>query len=178
LIAGWSEIVEGDYKRQRINSERSLQAAYWARLNERLPKQFRMFIEPHFHLAASGTGYFPDLVICNSRSIIAVIEFKYRPRGAALFRKDVQTLNALATNRKALSLSNSRFSGPLVDGREYEFATKTLFVWGGFHRAPKNGSYRNLPSLATKFKSLAGRFLQLHAETHAQGNPEAFYLVG
>jgi hypothetical protein len=165
LITAWNDVVSVDYKRQRINSERSLQAAYWARLNERLSPQFRMFIEPGFRLGKSGSIYYPDLVICNSRSIIAVIELKYRPRAAPLFQKDVETLNTLATHGGSLSLSNERFLGEVVDNRKYEFATNTLFVWGGFHRAPKNGSSEELFSKVKEYKALAGRFLHLHAET-------------
>jgi hypothetical protein len=136
-----------------------------------------MFIEPQFHVMDSGTRVIPDIVICNSRSIIAVIELKYRPRGSAVYQKDIRTLDLLATCGVSLSLSNERFSGPLVDGRVYGFATKTLFVWGGFHRQPKMGSLLQSPFLSTDFDSLAGRFLQLHAETSHDAFPEPFHLL-
>jgi hypothetical protein len=171
LIAAWQEVATVDYVRQRINSERSLQAAFWARLNARLPSQFRMFIEPHFFMKDANIRCIPDIVICNRRSIVVVIELKYRPRGPAAFRKDIRTLDLLARMGDSLVLSNSRFRGPQVNGREYCFAAKTLFAWGGFHRPPKGTSYKNLPPITDGYVSLTGRFLQLHAETRPDDCP-------
>lgn len=173
LAAAWKVVVSEDYGHQRINSERSLQASLWSRLNERLPKQYRMFIEPRFTLD-DGSFVIPDIVVCNSRFIICIIEIKYRPRAKAAPTKDVRTLNNLATHGHALSLSNQRFSGSAVDDTIYTFANKPLFVWAGFHRAPNGPSYDKLPSIASDYPKLRRRFLQMHAETHPSGPPKVF----
>ena len=175
LLEAWSTIVDKDYAKQRINSERSLQAALWARLNELLPKHQRMFIEPRFSITADGKRCIPDIVVCSRRRIIAVIEIKYRPRGKAAYRKDVRSLDALARNGKSLSVSNLRFSGLPVDKTLYTFSANTLFVWAGFHRPAKAGSYADLPPLSNGFDALMGRFMQLHAETSSDDCPKVFH---
>ena len=178
LLAAWRDVVEIDYAKQRINSERALQAALWARLNALLPERQRMFIEPPFPVKLAAQRCIPDIVICSRRRIIAVIEIKYRPRGKAAYKKDVRSLDALARRRKGLSLSNSRFEGPAIDETCYTFSINTLFVWAGFHRPASTGSYVDLPPLSQGFKSLAGKFMQLHAETSSAESPRILYQLG
>lgn len=76
----WRQSITIDYALQRINSERSLQASLWSNLNAQLaPRSRRMFIEPC--MSASGSTkqlQYPDLVICNSREVIGIIELKYQ----------------------------------------------------------------------------------------------------
>lgn len=174
LTAAWDAVVSADYVRQRINSERSLQASFWSQINIRLPSHFRMFIEPQFTLD-DGSRVIPDIVVCNSRSVICVVEIKFRPRGNAAYHKDVRSLNNLAIHGDSLSLSNQRFFGPSVDGRTYGFANHALFVWAGFHRCPNEGTYAKLPSIASDFPALRGHFMQLHAETDSEGPPATFH---
>ena len=87
ILEAWSECITGDYARQRINSERSLQASLWSELNDRLDERTRrMFIEPRLSCETEksprrdNTVRYPDLVVCNTRSVIGIIELKYRPR--------------------------------------------------------------------------------------------------
>lgn len=175
LLTAWSSIVDTEYAKQRVNSERSLQAALWARLSDSLPDFQRMFIEPRFSITSDGKRCVPDIVVCSRRRIIAVIEIKYRPRGDAAYRKDVRSLDALARNGESLSVSNSRFSGPLVDETVYTYSSNTLFVWAGFHRPAKTGSYADLPPISEGFDALSGRFMQLHAETSSDDCPKVFH---
>ena len=179
LTSAWTDVADTDYGKQRIkqriNSERSLQAALWARLNERLPDHQRMFIEPRFSIAFDDSRCIPDIVVCSKRRIIAVIEIKYQPRAQPSYRKDVRSLALLARHGDSLTLSNSRFSGPAVDGTVYTFSTNTLFVWAGFHRPSRLGTYAGLPHLSDGYDALSGRFMQLHAETSLDDRPTIFH---
>lgn len=174
LIAAWDLVVEKDYIPQRINSERSLQVSFWSHLNASLPAQCRMFIEPRL-IVENGVRVYPDIVICNSRSIICVIEIKYKPRAQAVYRSDVRKLNVISTHGQTISLSNQRFSGRTADDRQYKVANHALFVWAGFHRAPRGCSYNQLPSIASKYPQLSGHFIALHAETNAFKEPDVFH---
>jgi hypothetical protein len=40
----------------------------------------RLFVEPRLTTANGSTGPLPDVVICDSRNIIGVVELKYLPR--------------------------------------------------------------------------------------------------
>lgn len=174
LLKAWERVVANDYGKQRINSERSLQAAFWAALNSELPARQRMFIEPRFRISSCGTKCVPDIVICGRRTIIAVVELKYKPRGKAMFQKDLRTLDLLSRGRQDLSICNERYAGPDVDSTDYTFSKNTLFVWAGFHLPHPSGSYAMLPSLSSEYPSLNGCFLQMHAETSRSGAPRVF----
>jgi hypothetical protein len=137
LIAAW-EKCKKDYDARRINSERTLQAALWAHLNQLIRKDpirkhQRLFLEPIFRVEA-GVVY-PDLVICNSRTIIGVIEIKYIPRARPKFSKDLKTLAALASQRKDLKMENVRFRGVSADHMTFQFSEHVLFAWAGIHRS-------------------------------------------
>jgi len=54
IVDAWSDTVAHDYCRQRINSERSLQASFWSQINMRLPKNRRLFIEPPMKVEKSN----------------------------------------------------------------------------------------------------------------------------
>jgi hypothetical protein len=78
IVKAWRLTICKDYAAERINSERSLQAALWSRLNTTLseklpPKSRRMFIEPRMTVA--GKALYPDIVICNTRQVIGIIEW-------------------------------------------------------------------------------------------------------
>jgi len=90
IIRAWTESIEDDYCSQRINSERSLQASFWAHLNNMLPKNRRLFIEP---VGASLIKLIPDIVVCNTRAVISVIELKYLPRAQPKHSQDIKTFH-------------------------------------------------------------------------------------
>ena len=105
LFSAWQECIEEDYSRQLINSERSLQASFWSRLNWTLPDQLRTFVEPRIELRKEGRWLTPDIIVCNTRNVICVVEIKYLPRGFAAHDKDVESLASIARNRRSLSVS-------------------------------------------------------------------------
>ena len=178
LLKAWDKAIKSDYRTQRINSERSLQASYWAQLNKTLnPKTRRMFIEPRLRLATrQGENFLvPDIVVCSPQKVIAVIEIKYLPRARPAYDADVRKLRRISRRRGKLHVSNKRFLGRVADAREYRFSANTLFVWAGVHKRPKE-SFESIdvPMLSSGIKELEGCFIQLHAETTDSDHPNVF----
>ena len=163
----WRQSITEDYAAQRINSERSLQASVWSKLNTLLaPGSRRMFIEPCMSVPGLGKQVrYPDLVVCNSREVIGIIELKYQPRARPKWQKDVDTFHFLATHRETISISNSRFRGVAADARVYPLASDVLFVWAGVH-APCDLALKEHVDPV-----LAPHFMALHAETQPSSAP-------
>lgn len=168
----WRKCIEEDYNSRRINSERSLQAAFWFRLNQMLNSKGKaarqIFIEPHFLI--NGKPFYPDLVVCNSRRVIGVIELKYQPRTKPKFEKDFGTMQNLSENRAVLKISNERYLGPDVSAHEYRFSKDVVFVWAGVYR---NGNEKPRP-VARADHSLGAYLMELHAVAE-QGRKAAVY---
>jgi len=173
IIQAWRESIEDDYSRQRINSERSLQASFWAKLIGKIGRKRRMFIEPGVSYLENGKRkkVFPDIVICNTREVVAVIELKFHPKALRAFTKDLQSLNSVSKHRKTINLRNSRFKGLECDSTNYKCSEQILFVWAGVHR----GAYDENNWAALKFKHLEDCYLELHAETRNYSDPEIYY---
>lgn len=171
IIDAWRHIIATDYANQRINSERSLQAAFWAQLNSRLGRNRRLFIEPCLSVIGplARKAVYPDVVVCNSREVIAVIELKYLPRVKPEYLKDMRTLQFIARERSGIRIANSRYRGPTVDSRDYAVSSNTLFVWAGVHKADR---LDQLPLYSEAFPELHGCYLQLHAVTDSEAVPE------
>ena len=178
LFAAWRYSIEQDYRNQRINSERSLQASLWAQLNHILPpKQRRMFIEPKLAFTENGTRrrLYPDIVICNTQTVIAVVELKYQPRVNPSFAKDLESLRSISRHRDQLTVENSRFRGTKRDPRTYAFADSMLFVWAGVHqRTTPSYATQDVPLLADGIPELEHCFMELHAETDERNAPHVF----
>ncbi len=173
ILDAWQDSIKSDYLKQRINSERSLQASFWSQLNKRLPPTRRIFIEPPMRIKTHNgiKKVIPDIVICNTKEVISIIEIKYSPKGQPKFEKDIETLALISKKRKQLSISNSRFRGTEKDNKDYYFSNNVLFVWAGIHAQPKqeiNNLYSN------GYKSLENSFVQLHAETRHNGKPVVY----
>jgi hypothetical protein len=175
LIAAWQDCIASDYCSQRINSERSLQASLWAHIYNHLPKNRRLFIEPTFTVRHRGRTrrLVPDIVICNSSEVIAIVELKYLPRTTPKYVKDVESLGLLSRHRSELMVSNVRFHGEEQDSREYPFSKNMLFIWAGVHKHCASDHYE---SYARGKKYLDGCYLQLHAETRDGQAPKVFWL--
>lgn len=132
----WNQCQE-DYNARLINSERTLQAALWANLRARLKddpvrRHQRVFIEPAITLNDDQIIY-PDLVICNSRTIIGVVEIKFLPRTKPRFSKDLKTLASLAAQQLEVPLKIDRFRGSKPGKHHYRFAEHVLLAWAGIH---------------------------------------------
>lgn len=178
LIAAWRRAIQTDYSDQRINSERSLQAALWSQLNQVLPRNTRrLFVEPRVELniRQQTHHFYPDLVICNTQTVIAVIELKYQPRVRPSYRKDLRTLAMLARYRHQVQVSNVRYRGTTNDARAYPLSQSVLFVWAGVHRPLADKSDAGtVHSIAAGIKPLTDCFLEMHAETVPRGGPRIY----
>jgi hypothetical protein len=165
ITEAWRESIESDYVAQRINSERSLQASLWANLNRRLPPATRrMFIEPGLSITGEQRQIrYPDLVICDTREVIGIVELKYQPRARPSWQKDLSTFGWIIENRDHVSVTNARFRGVAADARSYPLAADVLYVWAGVHAAC------DLDLRACIAPTLLPFFHPLHAETrHGQ----------
>lgn len=179
LWQSWKMAIEEDYQKQLINSENGLQTALIVRLRSLLPEARRVFIEPLvFARGNEAKRWFPDLVVCNSKQVIAVVELKYQPRQFANWKLDLQKLNRIAELKQDLHVANTRYLGPPVDDREYTFASRTLFGWLGVHR-PFPGLKKNqVPDMADGHEFLSGCFVQLHALTSSKKDPSLVRKLG
>ena len=169
IIKAWEKSINIDYCSQRINSERSLQAAFWSHLNPLLSKNRRLFIEPRMTIKTKKgkRKIYPDIVVCNTKQVISVIELKYLPRTNPRYEKDIKKLALIAKKRNKISIANVRFLGTEKDSKEYTLSSNILFVWAGIHKKQTdNFLYSN------RFKSLENCYLQLHAETELNSKPK------
>lgn len=114
---------------------------------------------------------FPDIVVCNTKEVIAVIELKYLPRGQPRYKKDINSLSLIAKNRHKISIANDRFKGSEKDANKYALSKNILFVWAGVH-AKEREEANTLFSSGNK--SLDGCYLQLHAVTESNSKPVVF----
>ncbi len=169
IIEAWQRTIDIDYARQRINSERSLQASMWANLSSILPDTRRLFIEPCMSVAGHARQLrYPDIVVCNTREVIGIIELKYQPRARPDWTKDLATFQWTFDHRAVVTVSNHRFRGIETDSHVYPLSRRILYVWAGVHR-----EFDALPSPQVPAERREA-FLALHAATTA-GRPARIY---
>lgn len=157
LKAAWNQTISGPYSDALINSERGLQVHFCVKLLGLLEgQQRRLFIEPTLTFQ-SGEKRSPDLVICNSRRIIGVVEFKYTPRTLPSYAKDFDTLARLARSAEGeITLSNERFRGPRKI-EHYNVASDAVLCWAAVHC----DKAFEVPQL--HLKEVGDRYLELRA---------------
>jgi hypothetical protein len=175
IIEAWYRCVKNDYSRQRINSERSLQASFGFYLNKLLPPDQRLFIEPRVAVThrAGIKKLHPDIVVCRKRLVTAIVELKYLPKTRPNYKKDIESLAFISKYRDKIFISNSRYRGPETGEGEYKLSKRILFVYACVHKDMRFDEY---PLYAAGYKSLSGRYLQLHAETRADSKPKIFFI--
>lgn len=172
IIHSWLQCIEENYCSHRINSERSLQAALWSKLNLVLPnRNRRIFIEPRLRTNIDSNCRFPDLVICNTRQAIAFIEIKYLPRQQPSWKKDLSTLQWVHSNQTNLSLVNNRYEGKLKNIKKYSVASNALFIWAGIHRQTDIVLSQHIA------QSLRPSFLAIHTETSSAAEPTTRFVA-
>lgn len=154
----WVSIIRGPYSQGLINSERGLQVHYCIALFEQFETSTvsrRLFIEPSMKFQ-SGPIRYPDLVICNTKSIIGVVEFKYTPCGIPRLGKDIKTLEMLAKAKEGVEISNDRFRGKTNTLHRYAVSPDAVLCWAGVYA----GEGLVLPA-----DRLGRQFLRLDART-------------
>lgn len=170
LWAAWKESIDTEYASHVINSERGLQAVFYRHLKTHLPENRTVFVEPRFAIDVDGNNevVVPDLLVCNSRRIIGIVELKYQPLYRMSFGKDLQTLSLLSRSSRSVLMQNDRFLGPDAAVARFELAEDALFVWAGVHYGPQNELANDISrrdDAAAPIRELGDRFFQLHAVT-------------
>ncbi len=159
------------YSRALINSERGLQVYFCAKLLAIFRKEGyarRIFVEPRIS-GDKGKHRYPDVVICNRRQIIAVVELKYQPRVPAVrgeYQKDLDTLCWIQERTEGVAISNDRYLGPSGQLRTYSVAKDALFCWAGVYRASRFDIACHAP------RKLTDQLLVLHAITDDDREPD------
>lgn len=144
------------YKQQLINSERSLQAAMWHELRQQFKRKkkstFNIFVEPRIQLPSTGRleprTVIPDLVVCNDRSVIAVVELKFAPKGAPSSLKDFATFRRMCLQHDSVEVQHTRWFGDKPERKPYPLADSVLFVWAAVgRRKSRSGTQPDLKSM-------------------------------
>jgi hypothetical protein len=179
LWATWRECIRTEYLSHVINSERGLQAVFYHRLMKHVSENRTVLVEPRFAIEVDGKPevVVPDLLICNSRRIIGIVELKYQPLYRMSFGKDLQTLSLLSRSRRSVLMKNDRCLGPDDAFAKFELAEDALFVWAGVHYGPQDESANDISGrddAAISIQELGDRFFQLHAVTINEEEPKVF----
>jgi hypothetical protein len=126
-----------------------------------------MFIEPGLVTTISGDRKcrFPDIVICNTKEVIGIIELKYMPRVKPNWKKDIETLLWIREHRDILRIQNARHRGVESDGRMYPLSKDLLLVWAGVHCDQTAQLKQHIQPMTSD------SFLELHAITQVGEHP-------
>lgn len=160
LQIAWHKVIDGPYRDGLINSERGLQVHFCMALLEafgNLKSSRRFFIEPSVKVEGQKTRY-PDMIICDTESVIAIIELKYAPRKKPGNKKDIDTLSVLAAAKADVRISNRRFRGKPLPEYRYPFTHDVVLCWAGVY----TGKKLELPPISS---DLGEHFLRLDAIT-------------
>lgn len=166
----WCDTMSGPYLEQTINSERALQVHLAARLLNAFEEEGvnrQLFIEPKVSVNAGKNRLHPDILVCNSREVIGIVELKYQPRTRPSYGKDFESLESLHWEGDQIEVINSRYRGPNRGGKRFAIAGSPLFVWAGVYAAP----YRTIPEHSVS-DGIASNLLVLHAVTHPDQPPD------
>jgi hypothetical protein len=175
LARAWNKTLKCEYSQQLINSERGLQIYFCRHLLDEFSKAHvsqsrRLFIEPRLTRSSKPTvAKYPDIVICNTRSVIGIVEIKYLPRVRPKFDKDLETLDWVLAHSKELELSNDRYRGKGAQAKKYPLSNDAVLCWGGVYAAPKKESITLTKVPAAPINQ---RVFVLHAITHDEAEPD------
>jgi hypothetical protein len=173
LAKAWEKTLKCEYSQQLINSERGLQIYFCKHLLDQFSStkvSRRLFIEPRLTTPSEPKiAKYPDIVICNSRSVIGIVEIKYLPRVRPKFDKDLETLDWVLAHSKELVLSNDRYRGPCAQAKKYPLSNDAVLCWGGVYAAPKEESITLTEVPAAPINQ---RVFVLHALTHDEAEPD------
>lgn len=117
LRKAWEGVIE-QFRKGRINTERSLQAVFSNYLQDLL-SQSDVLCEPQILL--EGGLAIPDIVVTNARDlVIATVEIKFVPHHYPVFEDDIAKLKQYAAFTKSFPLTLNPGTGRF-DERQYAF---------------------------------------------------------
>ena len=158
LYRAWKKTILDSYDHRLINSEGGLQVNFCLALCnefERDRVKRYIFVEP---IIISGSlQCYPDLLICNAKSVIGVVELKYTPRGIPRTKKDLNTLSHLRGSADDILVENLRYRGNQRP-RRFTLSSDAVFCWAAIYAGKK---VLALPDP----ENMNGHFLWLHALT-------------
>lgn len=163
----WAETIRSAYLDQVISSERALQVHFTARLMDLFWEdgvKRRVFVEPKMQLD-SGARVHPDLLVCNARAIIGVVELKYQPKMRPQCKKDFATFESLAAHGTNIEIDNGRYLGPDPGARKFALSPDPMYVWAGVYRGPIS----DIPGFVSTIDP--NQLLVLHAATNTDSAP-------
>ncbi|HCN71890.1 MAG TPA: hypothetical protein DIS96_09275 [Pusillimonas sp.] len=195
ISKAWVNCIEHDYPQKIINGERALQACFYHRLKlafgelDKYPKR-TIFVEPKLSFS-NGKRCFPDIVVCDAKKVIAVIELKFLPRGVLRrrdgekshsgFDKDIKTLTKVANFLSAkkdemgsvdMTIVNERYLGIKAKAETYQISTDGLLVWAGIYSKSDDVSVLEIPFVFRKKEYFEGRnWLEIHSLTENGAHP-------
>lgn len=213
----WETCLDVDYPERVINGERALQACFYHRLVLALenlgkyPKR-TIFVEPQlgFDNVTFPSGrevvaktpqrrkiYFPDLVVCDSTKVIAVIELKFLPK-IILFhsnpqelnkgvKKDIRTFSEIAHNLMTeshqqtmvgMNVLNERYLGVRAKEKTYQISPDCLMIWAGVHKKPADTQLSTQPLIfqsSAVFEKM--NWLEIHSLTADGEHPKTCQLT-
>lgn len=196
ISKAWEICMEQDYPRNIINGERALQACFYHRLMlillevAKYPRR-TVFVEPK--LSFPGGRYcYPDIVVCDSTRVIAVVELKFLPRGILSpgeggelkkgVAKDISTLSEVAVNFDTagsgqtsieMRIVHERYLGVNAKAHTYTISNDSLLVWAGIYRKPANVSSLDEGFVFKDHPLFQGKnWLEIHSLTHDGLSPE------
>lgn len=164
LCSAWSRTIAGPYDSRLVNSERGLQTHFCMALSEEFERRAvrrRLFVEPNVIFGSDRRC--PDLIVCNARSVIGVVEFKYVPRARPGFAKDLDTLKRLRNTAGRITISNERYRGN-SKARNYTMAEDAVLCVAAIYSSLE---VLELPSEA--IEAIGPGFLRLDALTRDNG---------
>ncbi|NEZ04284.1 hypothetical protein G4Y73_09020 [Wenzhouxiangella sp. XN201] len=170
LKEAWRDTMSGPYLDQAINSERALQVHLAARLMNAFGEwgaRRQLFIEPMVSVNGGENRLHPDILICNTREVIGIVELKYQPRTRPSYTKDFRSLESLHWDADQIEIVNGRYRGPNRGGTCFAISGSPLFVWAGVYAAP----YRTIPEQPPS-DGIASNLLVLHAVTQSDDPPD------
>ncbi len=116
----WGE-VGMDYKEGLINSESCLQAVLYKVLREHIRNvpYRKVYVEPVIEYYATGSPkYKPDIIICDDKKIIAIIELKFAPNWYPNIRDDLIKLKELSDE---LNMNNNYYASRIPETGEWSY---------------------------------------------------------
>jgi hypothetical protein len=159
----WQQCIDREYPNRLLNGERALQACLYQHLTRQFENNCtadsrRIFIEPSIRLEGQTLRRMPDMVVCDTKNVIAIIELKFHPRAtlsgnrSGVLRrgseKDVNTLVSVARDLNAvvkakgkdtshITIENRRYLGPKGATKSYRPCKKCAARMGRYLQESK-----------------------------------------